>query len=354
MFIQKISLKNITVFDTLDMQFSDGINVFIGPNGVGKTHLLKILYSACCAADPKVSFSNKIVSCFAPDEHRISRLVRRKQGNNDASIDITSKNEKIGKLLSNSKTFNSKTLSASFSNKTSKWDSEVAGEEGWEKQREGLSSVFIPAKEILSHSYNLNAAVAMNNVSFDDTYLDIINAAKIKVSSGKDAAIKKTLLKKIEAIIEGKVFFDKKQDEFYLKHGSTKIEFNLVAEGIRKIALLWQLVKNGVLVSGSVLFWDEPEANINPIHIPIIAEILLNLQQNGVQIFISTHDYFLNKYLEVKRQTSDKVMFYSFFYDEDHTVAVESAPHFKELTHNSILDTFINLYQEEIDKVMES
>lgn len=354
MFIQKISLKNITVFDTLDMQFSDGINVFIGPNGVGKTHLLKILYSACCAADPKVSFSNKIVSCFAPDEHRISRLVRRKQGNNDASIDITSKNEKIGKLLSNSKTFNSKTLSASFSNKTSKWDSEVAGEEGWEKQREGLSSVFIPAKEILSHSYNLNAAVAMNNVSFDDTYLDVINAAKIMISPGKDAAIKKTLLKQIEAIIEGKVFFDKKQDEFYLKHGNTKIEFNLVAEGIRKIALLWQLVKNGVLVSGSVLFWDEPEANINPIHIPIIAEILLNLQQNGVQIFISTHDYFLNKYLEVKRQTSDKVMFHSFFYDEDHTVAVESSPHFKELTHNSILDTFISLYQEEIDKVMES
>lgn len=354
MFIQKISLKNITVFDTLDMQFSDGINVFIGPNGVGKTHLLKILYSACCAADPKVSFSNKIVTCFAPDKHRISRLVRRKQGNNDASIHITSKNEKIGKLLSNSKTFNSKTLSASFSNKTPKWDATVTGEEGWEKQQEGLSSVFIPAKEILSHSYNLNAAVAMNNVSFDDTYLDVINAAKIKVSSGKDAAIKKTLLSQIEAIIEGKVFFDKERDEFYLKHGNTKIEFNLVAEGIRKIALLWQLVKNGVLVSGSVLFWDEPEANINPIHIPIIAEILLNLQQNGVQIFISTHDYFLNKYLEVKRQTSDKVMFHSFFYDEDHTVAVESAPHFKELTHNSILDTFINLYQEEIDKVMES
>ena len=194
----------------------------------------------------------------------------------------------------------------------------------------------------------------MNNVSFDDTYLDVINAAKIMISSGKDAAIKKTLLSQIEAIIEGKVFFDKERDEFYLKHGSTKIEFNLVAEGIRKIALLWQLVKNGVLVSESVLFWDEPEANINPIHIPIIAEILLNLQQNGVQIFISTHDYFLNKYLEVKRQTSDKVLFHSFFYDEDHTVAVESAPHFKELTHNPILDTFINLYQEEIDKVMES
>ena len=33
-------------------------------------------------------------------------------------------------------------------------------------------------------------------------------------------------------------------DRFYLKPGTqAKIEFNLVAEGLRKIALLWQLVK---------------------------------------------------------------------------------------------------------------
>ena len=278
MSIKKVDLKNITVFDTLSLQFSSGINIFIGPNGVGKTHLLKILYSACRAADPKVSFSNKIVRCFAPDDHRISRLVRSKQGNNDAVICVfstpTGRENKLQKI------------SASFSKKTSKWDAVVIGESGWEKQRGDLSSIFIPAKEILSHSYNLNAAVEMNNVSFDDTYLDVINAAKIAISPGKNAAVKQTLLSQIEKIIEGKVFFDEKRDEFYLKRGNSKVEFNLVAEGIRKIALLWQLVKNGILVDGSVLFWDEPEANINPIHIPILAEMLINLQQNGVQLMI--------------------------------------------------------------------
>ena len=81
-----------------------------------------------------------------------------------------------------------------------------------------------------------------------------------------------------------------------MKYGSSKVEFNLVAEGIRKIALLWQLMKNGTLEKGSVLFWDEPEANINPLHIPLIVDMLLELQQGGVQIFISTHDYILSKY----------------------------------------------------------
>lgn len=342
MSITKITLKNVTVFDELDIQFSPGINILVGPNGVGKTHLLKLLYSACRAADPKISFSNKIVRCFSPDDHRISRLVQRKQGNNDALIRISSQND--GK---------NKVIAASFSNKTPKWEATVTGEDGWEKQRGELTSIFIPAKEILSHSYNLNAAVEMNNVSFDDTYLDIINAAKIAISPGKNTAIKQSLLRQIEKIIDGKVFFDEKRDEFYLKQGNVKVEFNLVAEGIRKIALLWQLVKNGILVNGSVLFWDEPESNINPSHIPILAEMLIELQRNGVQIFISTHDYFLNKYFEVKRSDTDQIEYHSFFYT-DEGVKAESASYFKQLKNNSILDTFIRLYQEEVDKVMNT
>lgn len=67
------------------------------------------------------------------------------------------------------------------------------------------------------------------------------------------------------------------------------------------MALLWQLIKNGTLERGSILFWDEPEANINPIHIPVLAEMLMMLQRDGVQVFVSTHDYFLAKYIEIKR-----------------------------------------------------
>ena len=121
-----------------------------------------------------------------------------------------------------------------------------------------------------------------------------------------------------------------------------------MAEGIRKIALLWKLIKNGTLEKGSILFWDEPEANINPIHIPVITEMLLMLQQDGVQVFVSTHDYFLSKYIEVKKEPKDIVAFYS-FYKEKETVLVEKSDKFSCLSNNAILSTFRQLYKDEVE-----
>lgn len=133
-----------------------------------------------------------------------------------------------------------------------------------------MSSIYIPAKEILSHSYNLNAATEKNNVRFDDTYLDIINAAKINISVGRNNITKDEMLKAIEKITHGTVVYDEKRDEFYLKSGSSKQEFNLVAEGIRKMALLWQLVKMVLLKEGLYCFG----MNRKPILIRHISELL--------------------------------------------------------------------------------
>mgnify|MGYP001004825295 FL=1 len=139
------------------------------------------------------------------------------------------------------------------------------------------------------------------------------------------------------------------EDRFYLKPGTqAKLEFNLVAEGLRKIALLWQLIKNGTLEKGSVLFWDEPEANINPKYIPVLAELLIMLETEGVQIFVSTHDYFLSKYIEVKRRQDSKVQYISLYKNENNKVLCEIAPEFELLEHNAIMDTFRQLYREEI------
>ena len=76
--------------------------------------------------------------CFAPNDHRVSRLVRSKQGNNDPVICVFS--------TPSGREDNLQKISASFSKKTSKWDAVVIGESGWEKQRGDLSSIFIPAK----------------------------------------------------------------------------------------------------------------------------------------------------------------------------------------------------------------
>ena len=129
----------------------------------------------------------------------------------------------------------------------------MKGEENWEKDFKDISSIYIPAKEILSNSYNLVAAVDKDNVRFDDTYIDVINSAKVDISKGRDSAERKKRLSKIESIINGKVEYDANRDEFYLKKGNTRQEFTLVAEGIRKMALLWQLVKNGTFIDE----WNE-------------------------------------------------------------------------------------------------
>ena len=45
--IKLIKLKNFTVFKDFQLNLSPNINIFVGENGTGKTHLLKAIYSAC-------------------------------------------------------------------------------------------------------------------------------------------------------------------------------------------------------------------------------------------------------------------------------------------------------------------
>lgn len=150
MYITQLKVSNFTTFEENIFIFGAGINVFIGENGSGKTHILKLLYSACQSANPKVSFSDKLVRTMLPDDYKISRLITRKPGNHIASVKVIAKEEKSKQ---------EKTLSLIFNNKTKKSNGEVHGDENWEKLFKGVSSIFIPAKEILSNSYNLAAAV---------------------------------------------------------------------------------------------------------------------------------------------------------------------------------------------------
>lgn len=338
MAIKKIQLDNFTVFDELSLEFSSGVNVFIGENGLGKTHIMKLLYSACQSVKPDVSFAHKVVKVFLPDNSSIQRLVSRRNSGGTAMVKLYS---------------DTSSITMRFTTKTKRYDAEVQNEAAWEKQNVGLESVFIPAKEILSNAYNLREATSRGNVEFDDTYLDIIASARVDISSGSDSVRRKKYLDKLQAINNGKVTV--LDDRFYLKPGTqAKIEFNLVAEGVRKIALLWQLIKNGTLEHGSVLFWDEPEANINPKYIPVLAEMLLMLQRDGVQVFVSTHDYFLAKYLEIKSEEQDELRYYSLYKsDKENSVRCETEKGFDMLGHNDILETFRNLYRDEVGVALQ-
>ena len=145
----------------------------------------------------------------------------------------------------------------------------------------------------------------------DGTQIDIIVNASLPETREIPFAMSK-ILDKLSAVIDGTVILE--NDSFYvLKKDGQKVDFSLEAEGLRKLGLLWKLIRNGLLEKGSILLWDEPEANLNPELYPLVAEILLELQKNGVQIFLATHSYNFAKYLEIRRTNNEQVMFHNLY-----------------------------------------
>ena len=67
MMIEKIRFEKFTAFEDLEIGFSPGINIFVGENGTGKTHILKAAYSACDIAKSKWDFADKILSVGKTD-----------------------------------------------------------------------------------------------------------------------------------------------------------------------------------------------------------------------------------------------------------------------------------------------
>ncbi len=43
--IDALTIRNLTVFPSAELKFSRRLNVIVGENGTGKTHLLKLMYS---------------------------------------------------------------------------------------------------------------------------------------------------------------------------------------------------------------------------------------------------------------------------------------------------------------------
>jgi len=95
-------------------------------------------------------------------------------------------------------------------------------------------------------------------------------------------------------------------NRFYLQHTKHgKMEISLVPEGLRKIALLSYLLQNGSLAKGCILFWDEPEANLNAKLRVKLVDILVALVKFGVQVILATQDLFLMKELSLRVDTGE-------------------------------------------------
>lgn len=121
-----------------------------------------------------------------------------------------------------------------------------------------------------------------------------------------------------------------------------------MAEGLRKLALVWQLIQNGTLLEGSVLFWDEPEANLNPVKVGMLVDVLLELQRMGVQILLATHNYVLLKEFDLRMTDDDKVRFHALYRGPENNIQHSATDDFLSIEPNAIAETFLALYDREV------
>jgi hypothetical protein len=139
------------------------------------------------------------------------------------------------------------------------------------------------------------------NCIFDATYLDLAKALAAKPLKGSRLASISRYVNPLEKILGGYVALD--SGAFYFHATQTKpvnktLEAQLMAEGHRKLGMLMHLLKTGGLETSSSLFWDEPEANLNPKLIKKLAAVLVELSEI-MQITVATHSLFLLRELEI-------------------------------------------------------
>ena len=315
MAITSMTVKNVLGFhgEGFQLEFSDGINVMIGQNGTGKTSLLKMIYAA-------TQWSN-----LQTQPEKTSRL------GEFFSYQIS--NEKSLQSAGTQPDFSSFEVSAE--NERFTLDISHGGFEDTNWVKLNLQSVFIPTTEMLSHSKGFLALNQKFKLPFDGTQIDIIVNASLPETREVPVALN-SILEKISTAIDGIVV--QEDDTFYvIKHDGRKIEFSLEAEGLRKLGLIWKLLRNGLLEPGSILLWDEPEANLNPELFPLVTEILLELQKNDVQIFVATHSYNFAKYLEIRRIDQAQVQFHNLYRNDEGIICSDSAFRMEDLKPNHIM-----------------
>jgi hypothetical protein len=184
---------------------------------------------------------------------------------------------------------------------------------------------------------------------FNQIELDALaNAGVYERKTDDLSVLTLNLITKITEIIHGEVQYD--DGVYFVKKDTGElVEFALDADGFNKFGLLWKLLRNGLLESGSILFWDEPEASINPELIPTLVDILLELQRGGVQVFVATHSDLLANEFSISRKDSDELKFFSLYHNDNGNIAADTDIRFDKLSPNPLTQASVEQYEREIE-----
>lgn len=384
--IAGVEIENFTAFGKLRLSLSPRVNVVIGSNGTGKTHLLKAIYGLALAGQPPAAehskkkiaadISRKLLRLFSPEENRIGTL-RASGAKAPTRLSLVGSDDTRVAI-----SFGSRSRVVQI-----KVDVGGAGHE--------LQPVFIPTKEVLSlvrgmrHPDHDRATVEM---IFDDGYVDLAELLvhpgfEDEGSSFAEEPRLSSIVRELVGLVGGRYCwtnggsfrfepgsYEERADPArskskvaqtyqdstvtrFVPKGGQSLSSSMTAEGYRKIGVLHRLLCNGSINPGTtgVLLWDEPEANLNPKLMKKLVHVLLELSRNGQQIVLATHDYVLLKWLDllIDKGKDDHVRFHALYRDPaTQKLAVESADSYSLISKSAISDTFAELFDEDVARAL--
>ena len=334
--ISHVKIANFDPIKNINWEDLKKINLIIGNNGSGKTFLLKALYTAIRTLeeykrgndkrDSAEILSNRLYWTFQVD--KIGDLVRKEP---DAKLNFECK-------------YNKTTYRYSFGKDTTR---KIDSSEEFFTPIES-DSVFIPAKEVLTlQNIILKSREQDKLFGFDETYYELVRA--LRTSSNPDSNVCfDEQCKMLENALGGRAEYEESSGVWVFKRGQQKFTIGVVAEGIKKIAMLDSLLKNNYIKKGSVIFIDEPESGLHPSTISQLLDIINELSKIDIQFFLASHSYFVIKKLYLIAQKNKTPIPIIAANDEKWI----SSNLLAGMPENSIVDESIRMYKEEYEMVL--
>jgi hypothetical protein len=302
--LKRMVIDNFTVFGHAELEFGQ-LNVIHGENGTGKTHLLKLV-------------------------HHMYRICSGQAANSITERQFFPVSEQASMLDLNA----NRRLSEAFGyNKRSdliRWDSPSAKVQGLDNAGKGIALEI--KEDELTTSTGLNGLIPWEPRSFYIPAQDVLGRDMVWLPLAQERSLREELLglelrtqlmyppllalndaanKVYESLILGigwRPETDRNGDVYLLGVGENRgrrISARIGALGHIKIAVPALLVERFSDKPWS-LIWDEPEANLNPRLIKVVAKALVDLAAAGVQVCVATHSlYLMREFVLLQAQDKD-------------------------------------------------
>ena len=297
--IRKLTVEGMTVFQRPEaFHFVPGINIIVGGNDSGKSHLMKLCYAISkwgCGGSrrdlPEVWAEEKrlrqdLLRVFGTRD--LTSLTSRSAGKNAvARVKASLEGDKVP----------AGTADVSF-NFRAHCEEEGLHIQTMPERYLSSNAVFLSPREVLSIYPCYMQAGKRYPELLDSASWELCRALETEPSAPLPQVLR-YVVQQIEKLLGGRL--QRRNGRFYLQRpGQEALELNLIAEGFKRIGTLGLLINNGTVRNGTALFWDEPEMNLNAGHLPLLVNLMLTLCRAGVQLVLTTHSLFLLRELVIQ------------------------------------------------------